>query len=556
MNLLILIRQQLNVSFGLSALKWYAKHDKKKFLGGLALALLIVVSLIPAYFFVYLRMIDMIYVSGLSFGQPQLVLIVAFVMVSLLVLVFGIGFVMSTFYFSRDLPQLIPLPFHPREIIGAKFFVVLVQEYLTVIPLLLPVLFIYGRGEGVSLYFWLAGGIIFLLLPVIPLTIISAVILVMMRVTNLGQRKDFLRMAGMLIMIVGILVINTFLTRIPNMTEQEMIAFLMSEEGLVVQVAKTFPPALMATRSLTAQGMTALVNLGGFILLSLGGIVLTLFLGDRLFYSGLIGGEEISSRKSISTAQLERKLSQVSSPAMAIARREIKILLRTPIYLFNSVGMLLIAPIILVLPSFTGQEGNPLLSLLSMAGSRIFVPLVGSAVVGVMAIFTPAASSSFSREGRLFWISQTIPVSPRQQINGKILYSFLISLLTVPLLVLMSLFYIPVTFFELAVMIILGLFLSFPAITISLLVDLMRPYLTWDNPQKAIKQNLNVVLAMVISGSVFFLIYRLVMFLLQKGTADITIYLALAATSLVLGGIPLTIMMQIADARFRDIRTL
>ena len=555
MNLLILIKQQLNVSFGLSALKWYAKHDKKKFLGGLALALFIIVSLIPAYFFVYLRMIDMIYLSGLSFGQPQLVLIVAFVMVSLFVLVFGIGFVMATFYFSRDLPQLIPLPFHPREIIGAKFFVVLVQEYLTVSPLLLPVLFIYGRGEGAGLYFWLAGGIVFLLLPVIPLTITSTLILGMMRVTNLGRRKDFLRMAGMLVMVVGILVINTFLTRIPNMSEQEMIAFLMSEEGLIVQVAKTFPPALMATRSLTAQGMTALVNLAGFMLLSLGGIVLTLFLGDRLFYRGLIGGEEISSRKSISASQLERKLSQVSSPAMAIAKREIKILLRTPIYLFNSLGMLLIAPIILVLPGITGQGDNPLLPLLSMAGSRIYVTVIGAAVIGVMAIFTPAASSSFSREGRLFWISQTIPVSPRHQINGKILYSFLISLLSVPLIILLSLFYIPMTLLELAIILILGLCLSFPAITISLLMDLMRPYLTWDNPQKAIKQNLNVVLAMVISGGVFFLLYRLVMFLLQSGAADITVYLALVATSLVLGGIPFTIMMQIADARFRDIRT-
>jgi len=55
----------------------------------------------------------------------------------------------------------------------------------------------------------------------------------------------------------------------------------------------------------------------------------------------------------------------------------------------------------------------------------------------------------------------------------------------------------------------LGTALSFPAVTLSLLIDLLRPYLDWDNPQKAIKQNINVLLGMMAGGGLFYTIYIL-----------------------------------------------
>ncbi len=51
---------------------------------------------------------------------------------------------------------------------------------------------------------------------------------------------------------------------------------------------------------------------------------------------------------------------------------------------------------------------------------------------------------------------------------------------------------------ELILVVILGLLASLPAIVACLLIDLIRPYLNWDNPQKSIKQNINVVLAMFV----------------------------------------------------------
>jgi ABC-2 type transport system permease protein len=552
MNLLKLIKLQLNVSFGLSAIRWYAKKDKKKILGGLGILLLVILSLAPIYFFAYLKLLQVLYEAGAQLGQPQLVLSLAMVIVSMFVLVFAIGLVMSMFYFSHDLPQLVPLPVKPAEIIGAKFIVILVQEYLTVIPMLLPAIIIFGLGEGAGLYYWAAATLVFLLAPVIPLSLVSAAILIMMRVTNLGRRKDLLRIAGMFSFIIVVMVLNYFANKLPVMSEEELVYYFLAENGLVNQIGRMFPPALIATRALTAQGLSALANLGAFLALNIGGIGLTLFLADRLFYRGLIGGDEISAGKKINSAQLDKKISRHSSPVKAIAVRELKLLVRTPIYMFNSVAMLLIVPVLLLIPSLTGGQSG-LLDVLRNTDIRLYVNLGGAAIIGAMAIFTPAASSTFSREGKLFWISQVIPVSPQEQINGKLLYSLMIAALGIPLIMLFSVLGTRWSPAELAVVSILGMCLSFPAITVSLLIDLLRPYLTWDNPQKAIKQNLNVVIAMALGAGVFFILFRLLLALLDRSLGEMAVYLMIGGAALFIGAIPYTIMLRIAHDRYRDI---
>jgi ABC-2 type transport system permease protein len=73
--------------------------------------------------------------------------------------------------------------------------------------------------------------------------------------------------------------------------------------------------------------------------------------------------------------------------------------------------------------------------------------------------------------------------------------------------VLISLVFLPLGPLELLLVVVLGLVIGLPAIVVSLLIDLLRPYLNWDNPQKAIKQNINVVLAMLAGGGIYALIF-------------------------------------------------
>ncbi|NLM45940.1 MAG: hypothetical protein GX200_03970 [Firmicutes bacterium] len=553
MRLWTLIKQQLNVAFSLSALRWYARHDRKKIAGGIAIAAVVIASLVPLYFSVYLKFLEAVFFAGLNIGQPEILLTLTLVFTSFVVFFIGIAFVMSTFYFSRDLSLLVPLPVTPGEIVGAKFAVVLVQEYLLVVPLLLPAIIIYGLHMGAGIAFFLAGLVVLLLVPVLPLAVVSAVTLLLMRVTNLGRYKDFLRLVGMVLLVVFLLGINVLVTKLAPMAQEEMLALLLEEEGLTRFIARLFPPALLAARALTAGGAASVLNFLGYLALNLAGVALTKFLGERLFYRGLIGGEEVSARKSVSLSRLERKMAKVSSPAAAIAAREIKLLVRTPIYLFNSIGILVIVPVALLLPLLMGDAVDPLLAIFLQPGNRFFVNLAGAAFIAIMGAFTPASSSSFSREGKQFWLSQVIPVPPAVQIRGKILYSLLLCLLAVPLVILLSVFFTKWSPLELLLVIVLGLCGCLPPVTSSLLIDLLRPYLDWDNPQRAIKQNMNVVLGMAAAALCFWLLYLLGKYLYGAGLPEYRIYAALAIAALLLGYIPYLVMLQIADRRYRDI---
>ena len=551
MKMLKLLRLQLKVNFGVSALRWYLKNDLKRFLGSVGLAVLVIVSLAPI-FYLYVRMLQSAYTITAGLGQTEIILASAVVLSSLLVLVFSLTYVMSVFYFSRDLSLLVPLPLLPQDILVAKFSVVLILDFLTVAPFYLPALSVFGVNSGAGPLYWVAGILIFLLVPVAPLAVSSIFILCLMRLTNLSRKRDTLQLIGLFLFLGAVLFLNAYLTGIPAGEEVDFLErILTDEQGLVSYATRAYPPALFAARALSAGGMESLLNFAYFLGISAAGVALVLLVGQKIFYRGLIGGSEVHQARALSREELAGKTAGTLSPVWAIALREIKSLVRTPIYLFNSLAMVAVVPIALAIPLITGGGLEPLLERLDTVPGVVQV-LGGAAFMGSMALFAPAASSSFSREGRLFWISQVIPVSPEEQIRGKVLYSLIIASFSVPVVALAAL-WLSWSISELLIAILAGMILSLPAITSNLLIDLLRPYLTWDNPQKAIKQNMNVVFGMVVGGALYYLLYLAGRHAYLATGAALPLYLVVLGGAAVLSAVCYGILVKIAPARYRDI---
>ncbi len=553
MTIIKLIKMQLNVAYGLSVLRWYWSHNRTKFLMNVGLFLLILVSLGPI-FYLYWRILDGLYLGAAMFGQGQVVITTGVVAGSLIVFFFGFAYIMSTLYFSRDLNFLLALPLKPSAVMAAKFSVVLLSNYITIIPLVLPALLVYGSYNGFTLSFGIISLVIFLLVPFLPLALSTILVMLLMRFTNLSQRRDAIRMAGMIFVLVLILGLNIFLTQIPEGMEAEFIQNILQEnEGLVSYIGRTFPPAILATRALVNHGFSSLINLIYYMGSSAAAVFLAVMIGDRVFYQGLIGGSEVTARKSVSSEVLNQRLSRARHPAVAIASREIKYLLRTPIYFFNSVAVVILLPAVMIIPLIVGGGLSEIQQVLAMLDSRLLLILAAAAVMAGTAMFAPASSSSFSREGKTFWISKVIPVAPGVQIMGKILYSVLISLLAVPLVIILAIFLVPMSLQELLLSLGLGFILTIPVITISLLIDFIRPYLTWDDPQRAIKQNMNVLFGMIAASILLYGIYLGVQMAIRWGWGDRTIILAVAAAGLILGAIPYVVMLRIAADQFSRI---
>ena len=96
------------------------------------IAILIVFAiLIPSFMFGIAFVVTGLLTVLKSMGQEGVILSWGIAINSTIVFVFGIFYVISTFYFSSDVEMLLPLPLKPRQIVAAKFLVVTIYEYFT-----------------------------------------------------------------------------------------------------------------------------------------------------------------------------------------------------------------------------------------------------------------------------------------------------------------------------------------------------------------------------------------------------------------------------------------
>jgi len=552
-----LVRVGLKANFGLSILHYRIFKEKKDRWIVLVVALA-AIGLGPTIYG-YLRFLKIIYEMLLPLGQQQAVLAFGVLSGQMLVLLFGLYYVISAFYFSRDLEMLIPLPFKPVEVMASKFAVILVNEYLTIAVFVLPVVVYFGILSKAGLPYWVNGLLVYLLLPVIPLSLVSLLVIGMMRIVNLSRKKDALIIIGSLILIAAGIGLQFVFSRSAGsqLDGQAMIRFFSSPDSLLKQVGAVFPPSVWATQALTGgfsgAGLRSLLLLIGVSLALFYGI---LVLSERLFYKGLIGIGEIAGRKkALSREELGRRVSSGRRPVRAIFAREWRIMNRTPIFLLNGVLVVILVPILFVIMARAGGgRGDNALILKALTSAKpLLVTLISACFMAVSGSLNGTASSTFSREGSQFWMSKVIPVSPREQVTAKFLHSYIIALLGIAASSIVLVLMIRLRIDDLLPAFGLAIVASVALTAVGMIIDLARPILDWTNPQKAIKQNLNVLFGFLADIGILVTLGFLLSFLMRSGLSANGPVIVLFAVLLVLAAVSAEILLKLADRRYREI---
>ena len=280
--------------------------------------------------------------------QETALLTLAILAGQLLILVFGLFYVLSAFYFSRDLEFLVSLPARPFEVIAAKFGVILVNEYLTVALIVVPAFVVYGVMAGKPFGYWPLAALVFLLLPVIPLALSGLLVMAMMRLVNVSRKKDFLILAGSLTLLTATLFLQLGL--VGNRSPEELMKFFTAADGLVRLVGEKFPPCIWASRLLAAglQRPGPRSTWPSSPACRSRVLLLLLLAAEKLFYRGLIGLSEMAARrKKLSAAALAGRLANGRGAWRAILLREWKLMNRTPIFLLNGILSVVLVPVML-----------------------------------------------------------------------------------------------------------------------------------------------------------------------------------------------------------------
>ncbi|MDW7761330.1 MAG: hypothetical protein SCM96_11945 [Acidobacteriota bacterium] len=558
------VRAGLKSNFGLSILKYRLfKQKKDRWLVpafGLAAA-----GILPALYG-WILLIQGAYVVLAPLNQQRALLSLGILAGQIVVLLFGIFYVISAFYFSRDMEMLIPLPFRPGEIMAGKFAVIMINEYLTVALFVLPVVITYGVLDKAGLGYWVSAVLVYLALPVIPLAAVSVAVVVLMRFVNISRKKDALILAGAVLLLGLVFSLQFALGRSAASGEleagaQAVIAFFTSPNSLLNRVGAVFPPGIWATKAVSGgfsgEGLSNL-----FIFL---GVSIALFAGlvaaaEGLFFKGVIGlGETTAKKRRLTRGEMSRRLSSGRRATSAIFRREWRLMNRTPIFLLNGTLVAFIFPVLFVLmTSFNsgGDEsgGGPMFLLRALMAANPLIVILGTALLMIVCgSLNGTSSSTFSREGSQFWISRIIPVAPREQAAAKFLHSYLVAVLGVVTAGATAAFFLHVKAVHLAAAAALALAAGALLTAVGMIIDLARPLLDWTNPQKAIKQNLNVLLALLADIGILTAVFFGIKAMMKAGWTAPAVLGGLFVALSALAAVVYAVLLRFADRRYPEI---
>jgi ABC-2 type transport system permease protein len=439
--------------------------------------------------------------------QEGMILGIGFSLSSLAVFFFGIFYVMSFFYYSRDIESLLPLPLKPSEILSAKFTVTLFYEYLTEAIFLAPILTGFGIASKAGPVYYLYSILLFIALPILPLIYASVISMSVMGFTGLAKNKDRFRIVGGIAAMILAVAINTYITKLgsSSMSARELQELLEQGNNSYVKTMSGifFSNRFAVMALLNSEALKGFVNLILFVLICILFIMLFISLGESIYFKGVAGMSEASAkRRMFSEMELERSSKQKPTLS-AYTIKELKLLFRTPVYFMNCILMNFLYPVFIMLPLLIQPDEMKELQTLGTyiedgRGSAVVL----AAAFGISAFITSTngiAASAISREGSNIFTCKYLPVSYKTQIMAKALSGISMGVVGTLSMLLAAAAFLPVPAYLLLLSAAAGSFGIVFSSFAGILIDLSFPKLIWDNEQKAVKQNFNVVLNMLIS---------------------------------------------------------
>lgn len=504
--------------FGLAAFRVQTAEDRRVYLKKLGMALLVVVALAPTMV-LYTNILIKGYEALLPLGQQGAIISFGIVMVSALIFFFGIFYVINFFYLAEDTQNFLALPLSGWQVLGARYSVMLGYEYLTALPFVLPPLLVYGIKDGASVIYWIYAFIAFILIPLLPLSLATIPTVVVMRFANLGKRKDLLKILGGLAVIAAAVAYQfVFQKSGPEFTDPVFLQNLLTDRnGLMNLLSRIFPSTqYIALALVESDKVLGLIKLLEFVALSIGAVALAWLVGEKLYFPGLIGAGETSTRRRKLNQSDYRRIGQARSARLAYLYKEIRLLMRTPTYFLNCVLTNFLVPVLMIIPLLLQKHNTPASvpweSLAAGAQGQI---ILLAAVVGLTVFLAGTngiTATSLSREGQELYISKFIPISYRQQMQAKLLSALVFGVIGALLIIIAAYIMIPFSINLAGILLLECLVAVVPVIEAGLLIDILRPKLKWENEQQAVKQNLNILfsmlLALLLGGAVIYPIIR------------------------------------------------
>lgn len=500
----------------------------------LFLYVVLAISFLPMLGLLYFT-VDALLPLYSQIDQSALMMGVMLFLACILIFIFSLFLIPSIFYFSSDLEILLALPLKSIHIIGAKFTVCVLYEYLFAASILVPTYAAYLHQGNIEWSFLPLGIIVMVLLPIFPLVLSTLFTILLMRFVPFFKNRDRFNLISS-ILVVGLgMSFSFFMNSLGTQSESELLQALMSGgSSLLSLFMKLFPSIPYFARALVEGNLWELF-IG--IVITLLALIVLLSMGKFLYFKGAIGsGETSASHKQLS----ERKLKQLThrgNKKWTYLKKDFKVLLRTPAYFTNCLLMVIIFPILmLVFPLLNQQDGlsafdfNTLILYLQRMDHFIaYVIWIALGTGFLFGIFNQISATAISREGSQYTVMKYIPMSYRNQIHAKLLLGVLAGVIgNVAMAAAMSLL-VPFAWYYYVLYCLISTITTLLINALAIMLDLAKPKLVWEQEAAAVKQNLGTFVALML-GMALCIVTIVTVFFIPQEWLMISAIIALVTT--------------------------
>lgn len=452
--------------------------------------------------------------GNLNWEYIQNLLLLAIPYSFLFMFVFLNSLVISVFFLSSDQQIYLPLPIRPSEIFTARLFTCLFYAYLIELLFIAPMMVSYNLVVHPSFFTYIHETIVFMILPLLPISIIFLYTLLLSKVLHIERHKDafsiLLSILSVLLIIALQMLINFLVPSDGIREEVGAIETFMNQIALYASKMKWFRPiGQFIEAGFISDSWNAVLYSGIFIGASLGFAGMTILLSHYLYQKILLSDPPAKRKKKKENVSKQIKTGHVY---FAYLQKEWKTIYRSPTFFIQ----LLLPPIILVsvfiLSFVTLYFTDPnmqntisttftfLRDFLSSQNSGLPLLLIG--ISFFLCSFFMISATAFSREGKNTSYFKSLPIKNSLQIRAKVTIGiafeciFLCALAILATIIISLDWYFP--FIALAPCILSSVVGNY----IMLFMDLKHPYIDWENENAPIKQNKYVAISMLIVGCI------------------------------------------------------
>lgn len=470
---------------------------RKKSKAQITLYILLFAYLIGVMWFLSTKMINV-----LKEIEAQAVFIdLVFMMVFFINILQAVFSSINLLYFSKDTDSILTLPLKPYQIILARTNVMLILEIAVNMLIGLVPLVIYGIKLNCNALYYISVVIGLILLPVLPVIIISLISMVIMSFSKITKNKNKFQLFTTLIMLALVVAFSIGITKIDSetMTDEQMAQTLTSAGGFTQMLKTYFPTFGFLSDSVHSNNiLTILLETVKTVLVTFAGVIIYLLCAQKLYFKGLIGSLYSGEKTKKGKIKINAKTGKLG---FTYVLKELKILVRNPVYLVQCVLPALIFPVlfiglIFILPE---EETSGITNALSMM-LEFNKPLILMGLVAAMqffAMFIYVSITAISREGKNATFIKYIPVPLYKQYIYKIIPNILMNIFSTVIVLGIVRYLLPISITDLIIVFAVSILMNISLSMLCLIMDLKRPKLQWNTEYAVVKQNMNLIFPMI-----------------------------------------------------------